>query len=107
MPIPLISPQLTAGVSKLLWDFGFRHHAELQNIWVDGVAGLGTVAKLVDTKPEEVDFKDVAMEFLEANNPGLLETIRNADPKEREALIQKLEKSFGELQGLIEALKEG
>jgi hypothetical protein len=65
------------------------------------------VANLVDTKPEEVDFKDVALEFLEANNPALLETIRNASPEEREALIQKLEKSFGELQGLIDALKEG
>ena len=107
MPIPLISPQLTAGVSKMLWDFGFRHHPELQNVWVEGVAGLGTVANLVDTKPEEVVFKDGALEFLEANNPELMETIRNADPKEREALIQKLEKSFGEIQGLIEALREG
>jgi hypothetical protein len=107
MPIPLISPQLTAGVSKMLWDFGFRHHPELQNVWVDGVAGLGTVANLVDTKPEEVDFKDSALEFLQATNPGLMETIRNADPKERQALIKDLEKSFGELQGIIDALKEG
>jgi len=107
MPIPLISPQLTAGVSRMLWDFGFRWHPELQNSWIDGVAGLGMVANLVDTKPEEVDLKSGGMDFLAENNPELLESIRNVKPEEREALVQKLEKSFGELQGLIEALKEG
>jgi hypothetical protein len=107
MPIPLISPQLTAGVSKMLWDFGFRWHPELQNSWIEGVAGLGTVANLVDEKPEETDFKDGALDFLEANNPELMEAIRNVKPEERDALIRKLEKSFGELQGLIDALKEG
>jgi hypothetical protein len=107
MPIPLISPQLTAGVSKMLWDFGFRHHPELQNSWIEGVAGLGMVAGLTDTKPVEVDLDSAAADFLAANNPELMEMIRNARPDERDALVKKLEKSFDQLQGLIDTLKEG
>jgi hypothetical protein len=107
MPIPLISPQLTAGVSQMLWDFGFRWHPELQSVWVEGVAGLGTVAALTETRPVEVDLEDAAADFLAANNPELMEMIRNAGPDEREALAKKLEKSFDQLQGLIETLKEG
>jgi hypothetical protein len=107
MPIPLISPQLTAGVSKMLWDFGFRHHPELQNLWVEGMAGLGMVAGLTDTRPVEVDMDVAAADFLTASNPELMEMIKNASPDEREALAKKLEKSFEQLQGLIETLKEG
>lgn len=91
----------------MLWDFGFRFHPELQNVWVEGVAGLGTVAGLTETKPAEVDLDDAAADFLAANNPELMEAIRNSSPDERAALVCKLEKSFGELQGLIESLKEG
>jgi hypothetical protein len=107
MPIPLISPQLTAGVSKMLWDFGFRHHPELQSLWIDGVAGLGMVADLTHTKPNEVDLDAAAADFLAATNPELMEMIKNAGPDERDALAKKLEKSFEQLQTLIETLKEG
>jgi hypothetical protein len=107
MPIPLISPQLTAGVSKMLWDFGFRFHPELQTVWVDGVAGLGMVAGLTENRPAEVDLDAAASELLAATNPELMEMIKNAGPDERQALVAKLEKSFGQIQELIDALKEG
>ena len=106
MPIPLISPQLTAGVSKMLWDFGFRHHPEFQNVWVEGVAGLGVTAGLTEPKPEEVDLNAAAADLLAATNPELMEMIKNAGPEERDALAKKLEKNFEQLQVLIGKLKE-
>ena len=95
---------LTEGLSELLWDFGFRHHAELQTKWIEGVAGLGSIANLVDSPPKD-DFVNSAEEFLADTKPELLDAIRNANPQEREALLKKLEGSLGEIQGLIETLK--
>jgi hypothetical protein len=65
------------------------------------------VADLTQTKPKEVDLDAAAADFLAATNPELMEMIKNAGPEEREALAEKLEKSFGQLQALIETLKEG
>jgi hypothetical protein len=31
----LIGPMLVEGVSEMLWDFGFRHHAELQTTSIE------------------------------------------------------------------------
>lgn len=105
LPIPLIGPMLVAGVSKMLWGFGFRHHEELQTVWIEGTAGLGAVAKLVENKPVD-DFANLAEKFLSDNNPDLLNTIRNADPAEREELLKSLESNFESLRGIIDTLKD-
>lgn len=97
---------LVEGVSQMLWDFGFRHHKELQTVWIEGTAGLGTIAKLVDKQPKDT-FSENAERFLSENNPELLEAIRKVSPQEREALLKKLEGNFENLRGVIEALKEG
>lgn len=105
MPIPLIAPQLVEGISEMLWEFGFRHHPELQTRWIDGAAGLGMVARFSEKRPAD-DFNDMAEEFLAANNPELLEAVRNSSPDEKKKLLKKLEKNFEEISGLISVLKE-
>ncbi len=96
---------LVEGVSQMLWDFGFRHHPDKQTQWIDGAAGLATMARISRKKPEVDPFDSMAEEFLSANNPKLLETIRKAPPGEREALLKRLEKNFSTLETLIQALK--
>lgn len=106
MPIPLIGPMLVEGLSEMLWEFGFRHHSDLQEKWIDGAAGLATMATVSNEKPAADPFDQMAEDFLSANNPKLLEAIRKSKPEEREQLLSKLEKSFSELGGLIDKLRE-
>lgn len=105
MPIPLISPQLTEGVSQMLWDFGFRHHPDKQSKWIAGGAGLGMIADLVDAAPAKDPVVDLAEQFLSAENPQLLEAIQKAPPEKREELIRDLEKNFSVLGELLKRLK--
>ena len=105
MPIPLIPPQLAEGVSEMLWNFGFRHHPELQTKWIEGAAGLGMLAKIVGKAPEN-NFSDLARQFLSENRPEILDQIDNANTEEeREALISKFEKSIEGLSGVIAAMR--
>lgn len=105
MPIPLITPQLVESVSEMLWNFGFRHHPELQTRWIEGMAGIATMARMVDQEPEEDPFEKMAEEFLGENNPKLLELIRKTPVEERDRLLRQLERNFDNLHGLIEALR--
>jgi len=106
VPIPLIGPMLVEGVSQLLWDFGFRHHPELQTVWIEGTAGLGMVARLSDAKPVEEDFTTSAMAFLADTNPELLDTLKKADPESRAEIRGALEKNLDQIRMLIDSLKE-
>ncbi|MFM8798901.1 MAG: hypothetical protein ACKODT_08085 [Fluviibacter sp.] len=108
VPIPLIGPMLVESVSRLLWDFGFRWHADLQTKWIEGSAGLGTVAKLSDDKPAESgeDLMTAAWDFLMENNPELLASINNSDDSGKKELLSKLEKNFKDLQSLISTLRK-
>ena len=105
VPIPLIPPQLAAGISEMLWNFGFRHHPELQTRWIEGSAGLGMLAKIVDSAPVS-NFSDLARQFLAEKRPDILEEIDSANSSdERAELISKYEKSIDGLQGIIAALR--
>lgn len=90
----------------MLWDFGFRYHPNLQTKWIDGAAGLGTIAKLSDAAPNSDPLNEQAEDFLSANNPELLEMIRNASEEDKQNLLEKLEKNFDEIRGLMEMLKD-
>lgn len=106
-PIPLIAPQLAPAISEMLWDFGFRHHPDLQTKWIKGVAGLGMVAAFSDKPPAvEDDFSQAAKDFLEANNPEILDAVKNGSDEDREKVLRKLEKNFSDIQNMIEMLKE-
>lgn len=106
MPIPLIGPMLVEGISEMLWDFGFRHHPDLQTKWIQGNAGLGTIANLTAEQPKD-DFSKSAEEFLSANNPELLEMVRNASDEDKQKLMEKLEQNFEQIGNLMNLLKEG
>lgn len=97
---------LVEEISQLLWDFGFRWHPDLQKKWIEGVAGMGMVAKLVDKQPQQSGLADSAMDFLAENNPDLLDVIKSGNPQDKQQLLKKLEKNFNDLEGLINSLKK-
>lgn len=102
----MIAPQLVEGLSEMLWDFGFRHHPDLQTKWIEGSAGLGGVARMVESPPSSDEFTEAAESFLEANNPDLLRRIRNGSPEEKAALMKDLEANFSRLSEALKSLKE-
>lgn len=105
MRIPLVLPQLCESMSEMLWDFGFRHHPELQKKWIEGVGSVGVVAEVVDSPPGDF-LEEVGPEFLAEHNPELLEMVRNASPEEKEKVLQDLEKNFNDLQNLMKFIKD-
>jgi hypothetical protein len=104
--IPLIAPQLVEGLSEMLWDFGFRHHPDLQTKWIEGAAGIGTIAGIVDTEPVQDPIDAVAEAFLSEENPELLEAIKNAPPAEREKLLKDLERNARTIEAVLKKMKE-
>jgi hypothetical protein len=94
------------GISEMLWEFGFRHHSDLQKRWVEGTAGLGTIATLADKPPESDPILDLAEEFLSQENPQLLEAIKKAPKEKREEMIRDLEKNFAVLEQVLRRLKD-
>lgn len=103
--IPLVLPQLCEGISEMLWDFGFRHHPELQKKWIDGVGAMGVVAAIVKEPPAGDILETAGKEFLLESNPELAERIKNASPEEKENLLKELEKNFRELQRLMKFIE--
>lgn len=89
----------------MLWDFGFRHHPEKQTKWISGTAGLGMVAEIVDKEPETNPVEDLFEDFLEKENPKLLEAIRTAPAEQKEKILKDLEKQFAVLGSMLEKLK--
>lgn len=90
----------------MLWDFGYRHHPELQTKWIDGAAGLATIANIVDEKPQRDAFERMAEEFLADTNPKVLEALRKAPKEERARLTADLEKNYAALGELLKRLKD-
>lgn len=69
------------------------------------MAGLGTVAKLVNEPPVD-NFDDLAADFLAENTPEVLAALKSGTPEDREKLLKRLESNFEQIRGLIETLKE-
>lgn len=54
---PLVPPPCWPALSKMLWDFGCRFHADEQTKWIEQAGGPLTnfsVGRLSDSRPEEV-----------------------------------------------------
>jgi hypothetical protein len=103
--IPLVLPQLCEGISEMLWDFGFRHHPDLQKRWIDGVGAVGVVAAIVKEPPQGDFLETAGPGFLLDNNPELAEMIKNASPEDKAKLLEDLEKNFRELQALMKMIE--
>lgn len=86
---PLIPAPCFSGVSQMLWDFGFRHHADLQTKWVPEYLGpdrnqiaLGVTA----SSPDEV-IKQAA-EMLVDQFPDVAQRISGMTPENQDEVIK-------------------
>lgn len=106
---PLIPAPCFGAVSKMLWDFGFRHHAELQTAWVPDYAGpdrnlvaLGVTA----TSPEEL--LEQATEMLVSEFPDVAQRISEMTPENKDALMAeqaaRLRESLENLRKMTQSL---
>lgn len=105
MPIPLVSPMIVGEISKMLWDFGFRHHPENQTKWIEGIAGTGTLAQIVDEKPLINTRTQIALKFLEETNPELYEKVRGTTDIDDLSLDQ-LGDNFAAIAALIKDIQK-
>mgnify|MGYP001120549074 FL=1 len=103
MPVPIATPQLCRSLSRMLWDFGFRHHPELQTKWIEGAAGLIGFARIVDHPPEDF-WKKYGQEFLEQVDPRLAEIVKNGSPADQERLAKELVGKWRTLKELAKQL---
>jgi len=91
----------------MLWDFGFRFHPECQTKFIEGNAGLITLATIVSEAPKVENFDQLAEEFLRENNPALLEKIRSCPDGERKEFLANIEKSISDLTAMAALFREG
>ena len=103
-PIPVIMPALADAISQQLWDFGFRHHPELQTKWIEGGAGLGGCAPIVDHPPKVSSFNELVKQFLAERDPKLLEAILAAPETDKDRVVEMLKTKFAALAEMLEAL---
>lgn len=86
----LVPPACYPAISEMLWNFGFRHHPELQQQWVNDYAGgdrnflaLG----VTDVRPE--DLVEQAAEMLVDQFPEVAERISQVNPENRDEIVRE------------------
>lgn len=95
-------------ISEMLWDFGFRHHADLQTKWVPGYGGPDRnllALGLTDSSPEDLvaaatemvvdQFPDVAAR-LAGMNAGNRDEVIAAQARELLASVERLRSASGD-----------
>jgi hypothetical protein len=87
----------------MLWDFGFRHHADLQTKWVPEYPGPDRnllALGVTDKEPEKLTA--LAAEMLIDQFPAVAEKLSKVTPENRDQFIQE---QAGELLSAMERLK--
>lgn len=84
---PLIPAPCFKRVSRMLWDLGFRHHADLQTKWVAAYAGpdRNLVALGLSDSPESL--VDTAVEMLADQFPDVAARIAAVTPENKDQVL--------------------
>lgn len=102
---PLIPAPCFPKLSKMLWDFGFRHHADLQTHWVADYSGPDrnlVALGVTDISPEAI--VEQATEMLAEQFPEVAAHIAQMTEENREQVIaERVELLRASLEKLREA----
>lgn len=112
----LIPAPCFAAISEMLWNFGFRHHPELQTKWVPAYAGVDRnllALGVTDVNPDNI--VDLAAEMVADQFPDVAERIMKMTPENRddvmreqaEALLASVEKLKQATSNLDQAWQRG
>lgn len=85
----LIPAPCFAAISEMLWNFGFRHHPELQTAWVPEYAGADRnllALGVTDVNPENV--VELAAEMVADQFPDVAQKIMQMNPENREQMVR-------------------
>lgn len=91
----LIPAPCFAAISEMLWDFGFRHHPELQTRWVPEYSGADRnlmALGVTDVKPDDVtpeNVMDLAAEMVVDQFPEVADRLRQMNPENREEMAKE------------------
>lgn len=100
---PLIPAPCFPAVSQMLWDLGFRHHADLQTRWVPDYLGPDrNHVALGVTETNPADFMAQASEMLVDQFPEVAAKVAEMTPENRDEVIRA---QAEELMASIERLK--
>ena len=86
---PLIPAPCFPAVSQMLWDFGFRHHADLQTKWVPDYMGPDrnhVALGVTETNPEDV--MQQAAEMLIDQFPDVAARVSSMTPENRDEVLR-------------------
>lgn len=92
-------------LSQMLWDFGFRHHADLQTKWVPEYPGCDrnfVPLGLTDEAPSKDDLIRQATEMVVDQFPQVADRLRQMNPENRDQVVRE---QAEELLRSIERLK--
>lgn len=100
---PLIPAPCFPALSKMLWEMGFRHHADLQTRWVSDYSGPDrnfVALGVTDVSPESL--MEQAAEMVVDQFPDVAARIAAMTPENRD---QMLREQAAELLSSVERLK--
>lgn len=80
-----MNPGVFAGVSQMLWDFGFRHHSELQTQWVKPTKGTYSNFQCWDI----VDVKPLMEEMVVEEFPELAQKLSRVTPENHKEMVKE------------------
>lgn len=84
----LVPPACFPAISHMLWELGFRHHAELQTKWVPDYQGSDrnfVALGLTDSEPSDVIAQ--AMEMVVDQFPDVAARIASMTPENRDEVV--------------------
>ena len=91
----VIPPPCFASISRMLWDFGFRHNPELQTRWVPEYAGADrnfTPLGVTDVRPDNV--VDFATQMVAEEFPEVAARIARTTPENHEEMAREQAKAL-------------
>ena len=86
----LIPAPCFPAISQMLWDFGFRHHPELQKKWVPEYAGADRnlmALGVTDVNPSNV--VELAAEMVADQFPDVAQKIAQMNPENRDEMVRE------------------
>jgi hypothetical protein len=96
---PMVNPACFPALSQMLWDLGFRHHADKQTKWVKPARGTHSNFQCWDM----VDVKPLAEQMLVEEFPEMAKKLARVTPENHKDMV----KEQGEMvQELLRTLQE-
>lgn len=108
---PLIPAPCFPALSRMLWELGFRHHADLQTRWVGDYSGPDRNFVALGVTDQEPDLVKSAAEMIVDQFPEVADRLSRVNAENRDEVIREqaeaLMSSLARLEAATARLREG